>query len=148
MHAGAFRLECSFGVEENRRLGACGLDAGNGGDEVGEDEGADGDDGDGESRDGRVGNDVERVREQVPERTAEDDAEGHADDDAERDGDAGLPCDGRGELPTGKAEGLEERELAPSATYGRDEGEAEGDDGAGRERDAEERRESFPWCGS
>ena len=108
-----------FGVEEYRSLGACGLDARDGGDEVAEDEGANGDHGDGEGGDGRLGNDVKRPCEQVPECAAEDDAGGHADDDAERDGDAGLPCDGRGELSVGEAEGFEEREIAAATTHRR-----------------------------
>ena len=87
------------------------MDAGNGRDDVGQDERADRDERDGERGDGWFGYDVQCGGESFPERAADDDAERHAEDHADADGDAGLPGNRRGELSAREAERLEQCEL-------------------------------------
>jgi hypothetical protein len=78
---------CLLGAEQHCRARAGGLESGHCGDDVGEDERADGDEGDRQCGDGRVGYGVDRVGEKVPEGTSDEDAEGDADDDADADRD-------------------------------------------------------------
>ena len=100
---------------------------------------ADRDERDRERGNRRIGHDVERRRETIPEHTPDHDAERNSNHDAESDGDAGLPGDCRCELPSRETERLEQREIAPPPPHRREQGQAERDDCSGCERRAEQR---------
>ena len=71
---------------------------------------------------------VDVAGEQVPQPSSEGDSDRHAHDDPDEGCDGCLPSDGTGELSSGEAEGLEQREVASSPTDRSAEGEAECDD--------------------
>ena len=101
---------------QHQRCRCAGGDTGrDGGDDVGQDQRAEGDQGHPQDRHRGLGHRVDLAGEQVPEPSPQNDADRDAEHDAHRGRDGRVPRHGGGQLALGEAQGLQQGEVATSS---------------------------------